>query len=201
MDSSKGPFLILSPANTGRSKPSICVLQMSGFFLSKIGSIADEDTLHAGKRPALHVVSKHPKQLEQLGGTQMKIIKITDYYGDIQEVPVDDALYEEWQEMNRAEDRLRKREEYHRGNMPYSLAEVLLFDEEQTVDRIVERNWMTQRLYEGIDQLAPDQRRRILMYLENKSIAEIARSENRAFSAVHKSMTKAFNHLRRLLTE
>lgn len=131
----------------------------------------------------------------------MKIIKITDYYGEIQEVPVDDALYEEWQEMNRAEDRLRKREEYHRGEMPYSLVEVLLFDEEQMVDRIVERNWTMRRLYEGIDQLAPDQRRRILMYLENKSIAEIARSENRAFSAVHKSMTKAFNHLRRLMTE
>lgn len=131
----------------------------------------------------------------------MKIIKITDYYGNIQEVPVDDTLYEEWQEMNRAEDRLRKREEYHRGDMPYSLVEALLFDEEDMVDHIVERNWTLQRLYEGIDQLSPDQRRRILLYLENKSIAEIARSENRAFSAVHKSMTKAFNHLRRLLTE
>jgi len=66
----------------------------------------------------------------------MKIIKITDYYGEVQEVPVDDALYEEWQEMNRAEDRLRKREEYHRGDMPYSLVEALLFDEEDLVDRM-----------------------------------------------------------------
>ena len=131
----------------------------------------------------------------------MKIIKITDYYGEVQEVPVDDALYEEWQEMNRAEDRLRKREEYHRGDMPYSLVEGLLFDEEDLVDRIVESSWTIRRLYEGIEQLTPEQRRRILMYLENKSIAEIARTEKRAYNAVHKSMTKAFNHLRRLLTE
>lgn len=131
----------------------------------------------------------------------MKIIKITDYYGNIQAVPVDDALYEEWQDMNRAEERVRKREEYHRGELPSSLVDALLFDERDLVDYIIEHKQAIRHLYECIDKLPPDQRRRILLYMEDKSIAEIARSERRAYNAVHKSMTKAFNHLRRLLTE
>jgi len=130
----------------------------------------------------------------------MKIIKITDYYGQIQEVPVDDALYEEWQEMNRAEDRLRKREEYHRGDMPYGLAQELLYRENDLIEQILERKYMIDRLYECIDQLNPTQKRRILLYLEDRTLTEISRMEGCACPAIHKSLNNAFKHLRKLLT-
>lgn len=108
----QGAFFILPPANTGRNEPNICDLQMLGFFSALNWEHSHEKRLFAGKRPALQVVSTHPKQLEQLGGKQMKIIKITDYYGNIQAVPVDDALYEEWLELKREEDRNEKKEMY-----------------------------------------------------------------------------------------
>ena len=44
----------------------------------------------------------------------MKIITIKDYYGNYQEVPVDDALYAEWQELQRESDRIRKKEYYYK---------------------------------------------------------------------------------------
>ena len=43
----------------------------------------------------------------------MKTIKIKDYYGKYQEIPVDDQLYEEWKAMQQEENRLHKREVYH----------------------------------------------------------------------------------------
>ena len=43
----------------------------------------------------------------------MKTIKIKDYYGVEQVVPVSDEVYEEWLELRREEDRQRKKIAYH----------------------------------------------------------------------------------------
>ena len=43
----------------------------------------------------------------------MKTIRIKDYYGVEQVVPVSDEVYEEWLELQREEDRQRKRISYH----------------------------------------------------------------------------------------
>jgi len=40
----------------------------------------------------------------------MKIIKIKDYYGNYQEVPVEDSLYEEWVKLNNDDQRIYRRE-------------------------------------------------------------------------------------------
>ena len=53
----------------------------------------------------------------------MKIITIKDYYGNYQEVPVDDALYAEWQELQRESDRIRKKEYYHAIGVPFDAVE------------------------------------------------------------------------------
>ena len=53
----------------------------------------------------------------------MKIITIKDYYGNYQEVPVDDALYAEWQELQRESDRIRKKEYYHGSGVPFDTVE------------------------------------------------------------------------------
>lgn len=53
----------------------------------------------------------------------MKIITIKDYYGNYQEVPVDDALYAEWQELQRESDRIRKKEYYHAIGVPFDTVE------------------------------------------------------------------------------
>ena len=54
---------------------------------------------------------KSPRNnLNDLEEHSMKIITIKDYYGNYQEVPVDDALYAEWQELQRESDRIRKKE-------------------------------------------------------------------------------------------
>lgn len=37
------------------------------------------------------------ERLERFGGKYVKTIKIKDYYGKYQEIPVDDNLYAEWQ--------------------------------------------------------------------------------------------------------
>lgn len=44
----------------------------------------------------------------------MKIIKIKDYYGTIQEVPVSDELYAEWIKLNNETQEHYHREKYHR---------------------------------------------------------------------------------------
>lgn len=67
---------------------------------------------------------KSPRNnLNDLEENSMKIITIKDYYGKYQEVPVDDALYAEWQELQRESDRIRKKEVYHRDWMPIEEAE------------------------------------------------------------------------------
>ena len=48
----------------------------------------------------------------------MKIIKIKDYYGNYQEVPVDDALYNEWRRLNNETQRVYRKEMYHRSCFP-----------------------------------------------------------------------------------
>ena len=43
----------------------------------------------------------------------MKIIKIKDYYGNYQSVPVSDELYEEWRALANETQRIYRKEVYH----------------------------------------------------------------------------------------
>ena len=44
----------------------------------------------------------------------MKTIKIKDYYGIYQEIPVSDELYEEWRALQNETQRIHRKEVYHR---------------------------------------------------------------------------------------
>lgn len=126
----------------------------------------------------------------------MKIIKITDYYGNIQAVPVDDTLYEEWLELKREEDRNEKKEIYHRDGTPFEIIDAS--DGGDTLDYLIQRE-ETKRLYAAILTLPPDQQRRIYMLLDDMSYADIARIEGRSHPVIRRSLVRAFKHLRQLL--
>ena len=68
------------------------------------------------------------------------------------------------------------------------------------IDELI-RKEETRRLYESIDTLTPIQRRRVLMFMDNMSYSDIARAEKRDLKVVIRSLTKSFDHLRRLLNE
>ena len=53
----------------------------------------------------------------------MKIIRIKDYYGKYQEVPVDDALYDEWIKLENENQRIYRKEVYHRSGVPLEQAD------------------------------------------------------------------------------
>lgn len=128
----------------------------------------------------------------------MKIIKITDYYGKIQEVPVDDALYEEWLELKREEDRYEKKEMYHRDGTPLDIVDPL--STEDVLADLVRRE-ENERLYAAILTLPPDQQRRIYMLLNDMTYADIARIEGRAHPVIRRSLIRAFKHLQQLLAD
>ena len=107
----------------------------------------------------------------------MKIITIKDYYGNYQEVPVDDALYAEWQELQRESDRIRKKEVYHRDWMPIEEAENdILANTDDVLEHILQEEEII-RLYAAIKMLTPVQQKRIEMFLKDMSYTDIARAE------------------------
>mgnify|MGYP000004774386 CR=1 FL=1 len=86
----------------------------------------------------------------------MKTIKIKDYYGIYQEIPVSDELYEEWRALQNETQRIHRKEVYHRRLDPMDdleenaaaltlneLEDALIWDEQ-----VVE-------LYAAISQLTP----------------------------------------------
>lgn len=175
-------------------------MQVLGFFAAQIGSMTDESFMYAGKRPALQAV-RIEKNLNALEESLMKIIKIKDYYGNYQEVPVDDALYAEWLELQRESDRIRKREIYHRAWMPIEDAEdTVMTGADEVLEHILQEEKLL-RLYEAIKSLTPIQQRRVKMFLDDMNYTEIARAEGKPFSVVYRSLQYAFKHLRTLLQD
>ena len=136
----------------------------------------------------------------------MKTIKIKDYYGKYQTIPVEDHIYAEWQAMQQEENRLHKREVYHCFSADLEENDELLYGSgyctgiDDLIDDLI-REEENRRLYEAIGKLTPIQRRRILMYMENMSYTDIARAEERDLKVVIRSLKKSFEHLHRLMCE
>ena len=132
----------------------------------------------------------------------MKYIDIKDYYGKLQHIPVSDELYEEWKNMYREENRIHKREMYHRDFTDMDAnADTLSRD---TVNGILDQMIQeedTRRLYEAIALLNPLQQRRIYMFMECMDYAEVARREHLPRQDVYKSLHRAFRKLRKYLSE
>lgn len=132
----------------------------------------------------------------------MKTIKIKDYYGIMQEVPVTDELYEEWRKLQNETDRIRKREMYHRDGTPLDILEQQPkhFIANEIEDAFI---WDEQvaELYAAIAKLTPIQQRRIRMLMDNLSIREIARREGCAQNAALKSVNGALKKLHTMLKD
>lgn len=138
---------------------------------------------------------------EQLGGT-MKTIKIKDYYGVEQVVPVSDEVYEEWLELRREEDRQRKKIAYHHSGATLDDLETGMLsglENDDPVNDEIIRQDESKRLHEAISQLTPIQRRRIMMLLEDMDCMQIAKTEGRHPSVIYRSIEKSFLRLRALL--
>ncbi len=132
----------------------------------------------------------------------MKIIRIKDYYGAYQEIPVSDELYEEWLDLQRETQRIYRKEISHREKTPMDeLSEELLVSAEEEPEYAAIRRMETERLYHAIEQLNPIQQRRIRMLLEEYSLREIAKSEGCYLNSVRKSITAALEKLRMLLSD
>ncbi len=168
------------------------------FLLPEFGGIANARCKVSGTRPASKLFN--PK-IEQLGGT-MKTIKIKDYYGVEQVVPVSDEVYEEWLALRREEDRQRKKIAYHHSGVTLDDLEMGMLsgcEGDDPVNDEVIRQDEAKRLYEAISHLTPIQRRRIMMLLEDMNCNQIAKTEGRHPSVVYRSVEKSFLHLRALL--
>lgn len=132
----------------------------------------------------------------------MKTIKIKDYYGKYQEIPVSDELFEEWRALQNETQRVYRREMYHRSGVPLEEIDITIRCAQRSeIEDDYIRQFENKRLYEAISQLSDIQRRRILMYMENMSVREIARQEGCHMNAALKSVNSALVKLRRLLED
>ena len=108
----------------------------------------------------------------------MKTIKIKDYYGIYQEIPVSDELYEEWRALQNETQRVHRKEVYHRDWTPIEdLFEMPKSYEQNPMEDTLLWDEQVAALYAAIAQLTPIQQRRIHMLMENMTIREIARQE------------------------
>lgn len=132
----------------------------------------------------------------------MKTIKIKDYYGVYQEVPVSDEIYEEYRNFHREEDRLHKKTVYHGCFVPLDSIEetVSTGGIDAMIDDLIMKEEV-KRLYQAIEKLTPIQRRRLLMIMEDMTYEEVAAKEGKDKAAIHHSVTKALKRLRQLMTE
>ena len=144
--------------------------------------------------PSKSFHSKNPNDLEVI----MQIVKIRNYYNEIKRVPVDNQVYGEWEEMRREWDRLRKREAYHQCRVPNYAMDYFAAQGESIEDQLI-REHESKCLYEAIMHLTPTEQRRVRMFMENMSYADIARAESCSQQASRMSLLKAFRKLSRLL--
>jgi len=130
----------------------------------------------------------------------MKIIKIKDYYGQYQEVPVSDEVYEEYHQMRNDFQRVHRREVRNRDWTPMDEpAKRDLFCGECLEDEYF-RHEDIKALYRAMEKLSATQKRRLLLhYTENLTFREIALREGCHMNAVYKSVTSALKTLRALI--
>ena len=132
----------------------------------------------------------------------MKIIKIKDYYGQYQEVPVSDELFKEWIKIHNETQRNYRREIYHRSPVSLDFAETMLADQDysEVSDELIRREEI-EELYDAISNLSPKHRHQVLMYMKEMSYTDIARADGKAVSSVSRSLKTAFKLLRAMIME
>ena len=132
----------------------------------------------------------------------MKTIKIKDYYGIYQEIPVSDELYEEFRNFHREEDRQNKYKNYHGCYVSFDDVENDWTGSEfDPLTEEIIRQEEIRRLYRAIAELTPLQRKRIYMLMDDMNYTEIAHEEGISIASVRQSVELALKKLRRLIGE
>ena len=132
----------------------------------------------------------------------MKTIKIKDYYGIYQEIPVSDELYEEFRNFHREEDRQNKYKNYHGCYVPFDDVENDWTGSEfDPLTEEIIRQEEIRRLYRAIAELTPLQRKRIYMLMDDMNYTEIAHEEGISIASVRQSVELALKKLRRLISD
>ena len=132
----------------------------------------------------------------------MKTIKIKDYYGIYQEIPVSDELYEEFRNFHREEDRQNKYKNYHGCYVPFDDVENDWTGSEfDPLTEEIIRQEEIRRLYRALAELTPLQRKRIYMLMDDMNYTEIAHEEGISIASVRQSVELALKKLRRLISE
>lgn len=132
----------------------------------------------------------------------MKTIKIKDYYGIYQEIPVSDELYEEFRNFHREEDRQNKYKNYHGCYVPFDDVENDWTSSEfDPLTEEIIRQEEIRRLYRAIAELTPLQRKRIYMLMDDMNYTEIAHEEGISIASVRQSVELALKKLRRLISD
>ena len=86
----------------------------------------------------------------------MKTIRIKDYYGIYQEIPVSDELYEEWRALQNETQRVHRKEVYHRDWTPIEdLFEMPKSYEQNPMEDTLLWDEQVAALYAAIAQLTP----------------------------------------------
>ncbi len=132
----------------------------------------------------------------------MKPIQSKGYYGEYTEVTLTDEQYGEFHEIEKQNERVEKKEIYHRAGMSFDdVVKSGRFPRTESIEETVLRRERDAAIYRAIDQLSPVQKRRILLYMKQHNYSDIARREGSYPSTVKKSIESALKKLAVLLSE
>ena len=175
-------------------------MRVAGSFVAQIGSIIHVKSQLLGPCAPFKSFVRIRKRNDL--EVKMKTIRIKDYYGIYQEIPVSDELYEEWRALQNETQRVHRKEVYHRDWTPIEdLFEMPKSYEQNPMEDTLLWDEQVAALYAAIAQLTPIQQRRIHMLMENMTIREIARQEGCHMNAALKSVNGALKKLHDLLKD
>lgn len=118
----------------------------------------------------------------------MKTIKIKDYYGKYQEIPVVTASTMSGRPCSVKKTDCTSAEIYHCFAADLETIDELAFTTgvDDMIDELI-REEGNRRLYESIAKLTPIQRRRVQMVMDNMSYSDIARAEKKNVAVIYRS--------------
>lgn len=121
-------------------------------------------------------------------------IYVKNYYGEFEQVEVEEEVLRVMQDMDNEEKANEKKEtrrrDFSETGFSYLASKDLSLDE-----KLIEQEEI-HMLHEAISHLTPMQRKRVLMYAQSMTYESIAKQESRCVSVVYNSVQKALNHLK-----
>ena len=132
----------------------------------------------------------------------MKTIKIKDYYGKYQIVPVSDELYEEWKKLQNETQRIYRAEVRHRSAVSLEDIDIyVIHTQESPVEEKLIHDETDRELFRAIEQLTPTQKKRVKMLLEDKTLWDLSKESSCSYNALKFSLRYALKKIRNIMGE